>query len=127
MDARVILIAGVPRAGKTTLADWVSLKTGFSVRHTDDLANLEWSDASLMASTWLDANGSFIVEGVAVPRALRKWLARATGKPADIVLWLDAPHVALSPGQARMAAGCRTVWNEILPEIERRGVRVDRV
>lgn len=125
-EARVILIAGVPRAGKTTLAEWVSLKTGFCVRHTDDMADREWSEASLVASTWLDAPGSSIIEGTAVPRALRKWLARSSGRPCDIVVWCGKPNVALSTGQLTMAKGCLTVWCEVLPELQRRGVRIEQ-
>jgi hypothetical protein len=34
------------------------------------------------------------------------------------------PYVALSPGQLTMAKGVATVWKEILPELEKRGVRV---
>ena len=114
-----IVIAGGPRTGKTTLSKLVGAST---VRHTDDLG---WSEASAEVSTWFDVDGSWIVEGVAVPRALRKWLAaNPDGKPCDVAYWLEEPHERLTPGQASMAKGCAKVWGEILPELEARGVDV---
>jgi hypothetical protein len=117
-----VLIAGVPRAGKTTFASSFSGE----VLHTDDLIEThDWSGASAQAAEWMSRPGARVIEGVAVPRALRKWLAaNAEGKPADVVYFLDEPHVNLQHGQIAMAKGCRTVWNEILPELRARGVEV---
>lgn len=113
------IIAGVPRAGKTTLADELSK----DVKHTDDLATLAWSEQSDKAQHWI--NTSEVMEGTTVPRALRKWLANnPTGKPCDQIYWLDKEKVPLTLGQQRMAAGCRTVWNEIKPELIKRGVEI---
>ena len=115
-----LVIAGVPRAGKTTLA-------GAGARHTDDLiATHKWSDASDVVVTWFDAPGPWIIEGVAAVRALRKWvLGRATGAPCDRVIWLGSPRVALTPGQAALAKGCMTVWREVRPELLARNVHVE--
>lgn len=147
-----LVIAGVPKAGKTTAsmaicgvattADLTRTPAGLSgrfgpgayVRHTDDLIGaslghgpLSWSGVSEVVATWFDATGPWIVEGVAAVRALRKWLAaHPTGAPCDRVLWLDTPRVALTAGQRRMAAGCRTVWREIEPSLLARGVHVER-
>lgn len=122
----MILITGVPRAGKTTLAATMAADSDLPVRHTDDLLKLEWSEASLTASAWLD-EAPAIIEGVAVPRAVRKWLARSLGKPADVVFWMGKPRVPLNPGQARMAAGCLTVFRQIIPELLNRGVRIEEL
>ena len=66
-----------------------------------------------------------MVEGVAVPRAIRKWLARnPEGKPVDRVVWLGSPRLELSKGQTTMAKGCNTVWQQILPELRARGVEI---
>ena len=86
---------------------------------------LEWSEASLAASHWFDAPGPWICEGVAMCRALRKWLARNTeGMPCDVALWLAFPVAERVAGQFTMALGCETVWNQVAPELRNRGVTV---
>lgn len=132
-----IVICGGPRTGKTTLA-WqmfgsgglsynaaqrsphqatVHFKGGTAVlRHTDDLIEShDWSAASAEVAAWLDAPGPWIIEGVAMARALRKWREACPGEPppVDRVIRLTAPREALSKGQAAMAKGEQTVWAEI--------------
>jgi hypothetical protein len=124
-----IVIAGGPRCGKTTLSRRIAAIMGLdllAVRHTDDLVGvLEWSEASAQVAEWLEAPGPFICEGVAVPRALRKWLAaHDTGAPCDVLLYLTEPFETLLKGQAAMAKGCRTVFDEIEPELRARGVEI---
>jgi hypothetical protein len=93
------------------------------LRHTDDLieqtAHLGkdgWSEASRLASEWLDEPGPWIIEGVAMARALRKWREAHPGEPppVDRVIRLTAPYETLSKGQAAMAKGEETVWLEIV-------------
>jgi hypothetical protein len=124
-----ILIAGGPRTGKTTFAAQLSDASGAPVRHTDDLVGkLDWSAASAEVATWFDEPGPWIVEGVAVGRALRKWLAaHPEGTPADTIYWALNAKVACTPGQISMAKGCLTVWTEVLPQLTARGVQVLRV
>ena len=119
-----LLIAGGPRCGKTTLAD--TLASGRVVRHTDDLiATHEWSAASEEAARWLDDAGPWVIEGVTVVRAIRKWLAaHEDGKPADVVVWLNQPFAELTKGQASMLKSCETIWAEVWPELARRGVYI---
>lgn len=128
-----ILIAGGPRTGKTSLANRLGQEMGLPVRHTDDLiGRFDWSGVSEEVARWMDAEGPWIIEGVAVPRALRKWLfvnqeclGPGTGaKPADRIYWLDQPLVALSGGQSSMAKGCFTVWSEIFPTLYTRQVEI---
>jgi hypothetical protein len=86
------------------------------LRHTDSLiATHDWSAASLEVSSWLDAPGPWIIEGVALSRALRKWREAHPGEPppVDKVIRLTTPHVPLTKGQATMAKGEETVWQEI--------------
>lgn len=124
MSAR-IAIAGGPRTGKTTFAQALGAGLGVASRSTDDLMGGDWSAASLAASRWFDAPGALIVEGVAVPRALRKWLAaNPTGKPVDKVIWIHGAKTERSKGQETMSKGCTTVWREILPELQARGVEI---
>ena len=122
-----ILIAGGPRTGKTTLATAMSTASGALLRHTDHLIGaFDWSSASALVAMWLDDPGPWIVEGVAVPRALRKWIAAHPDdtKPCDVVYWLTAPWAVQSPGQLTMAKGCATVWSEVAGDLARRGVDI---
>jgi len=117
-----VIIAGGPRSGKTSLALVMGERGGRAVHHADSLiGSYEWSDASAEVATWFDRPGAWIVEGVCVPRALRKWLPTEklfTG----VVVYLPHAIQQRSPGQETMAAGVDTVWSAILPELERRGI-----
>lgn len=121
-----ICITGGPRTGKTTMAtqlvDWGHFvgcgrrdMDTLPIRHTDELIHLGWSEASQAASLWLDEPGPWIIEGVALARALRKWRERNPGKPppVDRVIRLTTPHEQWTPGQRTMAKGEETVWCEI--------------
>ena len=117
-----VAIIGSPKSGKTTFSSSFS----GDVKHTDELILLGWSEASEKASFWFDENVD-VIEGVAVPRALRKWLERnKTGKPVDkIIILTNAPFCELSKGQATMAKGIVTVWKEIVGELLLRGVEIE--
>lgn len=121
-----VVIAGGPRCGKTTLShELASSRQVPTVRHTDDLVGImPWSEQSAEVARWLCLGGSWIVEGVAVGRALRKWLENAepNAKPCDVALYLDSPHERLTPAQEAMRKGCLTVWQQVLPELVTRRV-----
>lgn len=121
-----IVIAGAPRTGKTTLAARLAAEHGLALRSTDILiGKFDWSDASAEAAKWMDEPGGFVWEGVAIPRALRKWLAaHPEGLPADRFVWLSVPREQQTKGQAACGKGCATVWTEILPELRRRGAQI---
>jgi hypothetical protein len=98
-----IALAGGPRSGKSSLAP----RLGRPIIHTDDYIGLGWSEASSKVAE--DANarhGPLVIEGVAVPRALRK------GMKVDVVVWLPRAWEPLSAAQQAMAKGCRTVLDE---------------
>lgn len=117
-----IAIGGGPRTGKTTIAE----SFGWPVRHTDDLiGKLEWSAASTEVARWMEAPGPWVIEGVAVARALRKALIMSPRKPCDLLVWLTTPHVELTAEQATMGKGCDTVLGEIRDELVRRGVTIE--
>jgi hypothetical protein len=124
VGALSVAIAGGPRTGKTTAAGLLG-KLGYQVRGTDSLVEThDWSAASEATAEWFGPSGQ-VIEGVAVARALRKWLkAHPTGKPCDIVLLLDEPQVPRTPKQEAMAKGCRTVWGEIEGDLLGRGVTI---
>ena len=124
-----IVVGGGPRTGKTTFAHKLGVELKLPVKHTDDLIPiLDWSGASQAVSEWFQRSEPCIIEGVAVWRALRKWLAsHAVGKPCDTVYVLNTPMVDLSPGQDTMSKGCDTVWRQIEPELRERGVVIKEV
>jgi hypothetical protein len=120
-----IAITGGPRTGKTTLAK-TFVERGYRLKHTDDLINgWDWNEASHQASFWFSLPGPLCIEGVSVPRALRKWMKRNDGKPLDRLVVLQGPMVKLTPGQETMAKGIDTVLNEILPILRSRGVSIE--
>lgn len=139
-----IAITGGPRTGKTTLASRlcidVAVEAGIAnpkhrglgereiVHHTDDLIDLGWSEASQAAAALLDAPGPWIVEGVAVSRALRKWREQHPGQPppVDRVIYLTEPHEPLTPGQRSMSKGVETVHREIEPWLDEHGITTER-
>jgi broad-specificity NMP kinase len=128
--AERILITGGPRTGKTTLARSLSPHA----RSTDDVIHLGWSEASAEVATWFDRPGPWVIEGVAVPRALRKWLEanphvkvgeKWIHPPCDRIIFLSKPHERLSKGQSSMAAGVLTVWREIAQRLHNLGVALE--
>jgi adenylate kinase family enzyme len=123
--SKKIAVAGVPRAGKTTRAKKIALGVG-ELRSTDALKGIGWSEESALAAAMFDEPGGFVMEGMVVPRALRKWLAtHPEGKPVDELIWVGTPVVETSKGQAAMGKGALTVLKEIAPELARRGVKIE--
>lgn len=124
MKPERILIIGGPRVGKTTLATQLGEKLGMPVLSTDSLIGLlAWSDASAEVARWLDRE-SFLIEGITVVRAIRKWLAaNEAGLPCDVLYVGETPRVERTQGQITMAKAFRTIWSEVAPELERRGLR----
>jgi adenylate kinase family enzyme len=110
--------------GKTTFAKRLGDELGIRTRHTDDLIkNYDWSSASAEVATWFDEPGPWIIEGVAVARAVRKWLAtHPEGRPAETLYLATDPREQLSIGQAIMTRGHHTVWREIRDRLESRGL-----
>jgi hypothetical protein len=71
-------------------------------------------------SGWFDAPGPWVIEGVAIPRALRKWMNNNPGlpPPVDKIIVLYTPFEVLTKGQESMGKGIDTVLNEIQPWLE---------
>lgn len=101
-----VAIAGAPKTGKTTLAKLVD---GRKLMHTDDDLDkgVEWSQQSAdLVARVNSETGPLVVEGMTVPRALRK------GMKVDAVIWLEVPKVEQTKGQLSMGKAARTVFNE---------------
>lgn len=124
MSERVIIIGG-PGTGKTTYARQFA-----NVLSTDDLhkAGVSWSDASAEIVAWMNQPGPWAIEGVAVVRAVRKWLKANPGKPLPIdrVIVMKKQYIAeLSPGAAAMGKAHDTVLKQIRPYL--RDITVETV
>ena len=116
------VITGLPRAGKSTAAKGMP-----NVRSCDAMKDTHsFEDAGRAVAGWMGGTEPSTIEGVAAVRGLRHWLQdNPTGKPCDTVVWMGVEKVPLSEGQRPMAKGIQTVWNQIRPELERRGVKVE--
>lgn len=119
-----IVIAGGPRTGKTTLGKHMSAQLGYPLLSTDVYLHLPWSDASDLVAERMLRTGPWIIEGVTVPRALRKAWA-GSGRLVDKAIWLGEPYGALSAAQERLSKGCLTVWRECLPWLLQSGTEVE--
>lgn len=121
-----IAITGPPKAGKSTLAVTLSRVLGIPVYHTDELKNLDWSTASEEVSMWFSRPDPWIIEGVTVPRALRKWKARHNEliePPLDRLVLLATPREPLLlQGQRTMATQVLELIQEYRPWIGPRWV-----
>jgi adenylate kinase family enzyme len=99
-----IVITGSPQAGKTTLANLLVKIFGLPLFQTDTVKHLGWSEASECVSTWFGMDGDWIIEGVTVPRALRKWQMNHPDEspPFDWFIFMENPRGALESGQETM-------------------------
>lgn len=121
-----VAIIGGPKTGKTTLANKMAARLGITPVHTDDFIPMGWSESSAHVATMFGSRCPVIIEGVTIPRALRKFLAASEEKPCDRVIFLTVPMVDRNMGQSSMSKGIDAVWSEIEDELSRRGVLVQR-
>jgi hypothetical protein len=100
-----IVVAGVPRAGKSTLAAY--LAQGAPVVATDDYLGLGHDRLPDGVAARLDGCAEWVLEGCQAGRVLRRYPHLAEGA---IVYYLARPVLMLTPGQRRQAKGIATVW-----------------
>ncbi len=77
--------------------------------HTDDFRDYAWADVPFRAIDEIDTMGTgsrFVIEGMQVPRTLRKGLV------VDAVLWLPQELEHNSKGQMAMGKAASTVLAE---------------
>jgi len=123
-----ILIIGWPKTGKTTLAKKMAAELNLEHRCTDPQKlcdpgvtgipdSLDWSGGSAYVVEKLFGRPNSIIEGVAIPRALRKWKESNPNKPLpfDRIIHLKTVHTDLVKGQVAMGKGIDTVLRGILP------------
>lgn len=122
-----IAIVGGPRTGKTTFARAHAEKLGLPLVSTDDFIPLGWSGSGAKAADVIAGARRLLIEGVAVPRALRRLLAdHPRRRPIERLIILTRPKIKRSKRQDAMAKGLAKILGEILPRLERLGVIVER-
>lgn len=103
-DSQRVAIVGGPRTGKTTLSEKAN---EIPVIHGDDFIDLGWSESSAkLAEVVNESEGKLIVEGVQIPRAIRK------GMVVDAMLILEKAYEELTEGQSRMTKAVHTVLED---------------
>lgn len=133
-----IAIAGGPRTGKTTLAS--VLAAGARVVHTDDYIDPSpggWSKASLrLAGVLIDLHDRdvyearptpWVIEGVAVARALRKVRELFPGHRVidRLIVLHNPPFEDWTTGQAAMSKGIHSALAEIRSWLLGVGVEIE--
>lgn len=99
-----IAITGAPGTGKTSYSNQVSDRP---VIHTDDWMQEPWPEVPFLVKAACESAGEmFVVEGVNVPRTLRK------GLEVDAVIYLDKPLEAQTKAQVALGKGLTTTLTE---------------
>jgi hypothetical protein len=122
-----VLIIGGPGCGKSTFASNMGVphycgdprslvkRTLPNVNYLPE--GLDWSFSSTyIAKNWFPLNGPWVIEGVSVVRALRKWAeVMPNTNPADKIIYFINPHLSFqrSTGQDSMEKAIATVWSDI--------------
>lgn len=138
---QIVLIGGA-RVGKSTLAahfraQGIPTFCGDSQSKVKDVESdvtylpegLSWSDSSsYIAKEWFSMSGGWCCEGIAMVRALRKWVEIVDYDPLTIsnlrVIYLKTPAIdqrEMLPGQLAMLKAVETIWQGIkewFPQVE---------
>jgi len=126
-----ILVTGWPGSGKSHHARELAEKHGLKHLCTDPQSmcednvvgtpnGLDWSECSqYVADNWLHLD-NVVIEGVALPRALRKWRKAHPDQPppCDRIILMSPVHTELSKGQTTMGKGMDKVFKEIQEWLE---------
>lgn len=106
---RRVVLAGGPRAGKTTLVRGRILDR--LVVSTDSYLDLEWGEVpGRIIDDIRGAGDWWLLEGVRAPWCLRQ------GLEADCAVWVRGARCELTAGQQALAKACRSVWDEWVAE-----------
>jgi hypothetical protein len=105
-----VAITGGPRVGKTWLASTYGLDR--EVVHTDTWQGVQWDQQPALIVAACEPLQRFLLEGVQVPRALRK------GLKIDALIWLDTPAATQTPAQKAMGKAVATVLHSIRAQLQ---------
>jgi hypothetical protein len=129
-----LAIIGGPFSGKSTLAQSYGVKVFCTdpvslVREKIDGVTylpegLEWEAQShYICEHWLSMPGDWVIEGVGVVRALRKWINYYDSVPPCYqLIYIKGHHpkaTGLTSGHVAMSKSIESIWNEISPVYEK--------
>lgn len=120
------VIIGIPASGKTTLANRLAEESGIPLFHTDDLLPCEWDVAPEGVIAWMcEKPAPWLIEGVTVARALKRWVKRFSYAPCDRAIVL---HTDFLGSGRRVGKGLATTtwraWAEAEPRLISMGVDI---
>ena len=98
-----VALTGPPKSGKTTLANEIKDRP---IIHTDDFIHLSWKEQVLASRIQAASLDTFLIEGIQVPRILRK------GLDIQIVICLGESIEPLNTRQIGVGKSVRTVLTE---------------
>jgi hypothetical protein len=104
-----IAVSGGPRTGKSTFVAGV---TDRLVVQTDDFSSVGWAAQPQAVIDAVRKFPRFVVEGVQVPRALRK------GMQVDVLIWLTRAMAPRTAQQLGMEKGIITVFDSCRAELD---------
>lgn len=128
-----IAICGAPRCGKSTFASKLARELGIDLFSTgkkalvatDNFIGVGWDNVPKCVMERLVELDDWVLEGTQATRVLRHWYRTAPETlRLDRVYFFDRPWVVRNGGQNAMAKGVATIWREVRPELQRRGVPI---
>lgn len=121
-----VVIAGAPRCGKSTLFRSLALEFDVTLA-TDDYIHLGWDAVPDAAVAELAQHESWLLEGVAAARVLRRWLLHRGDCPKiDVCYYLTKPMAQRTRAHDSMAKGIEKVWREVAPKLIASGCQIVR-
>jgi hypothetical protein len=128
-----IAICGGPRTGKSTYASKLASKLGIELFSTgkkalvatDNFIGVGWENVPKCVMERLVELDDWILEGTQATRVIRHWYRTAPETlKLDRVHFFDRPWVIRNGGQNAMAKGVKTIWQEVRPELLKRGIPI---
>ena len=115
-----ICITGGPGTGKTTLSKQYSVP----VFHSDDFVKYGWDAQKTKTAALFNSPGPWVIEGVAVARALRHWLRISSKPPCDLLIVRKTVYRPISNQERNLLSGTETVIAGLIQPLRRLGVAI---
>lgn len=125
LDHPRVILAGVPRSGKTSHAARAGERFGRKVFWESQTFEGTRDEQAVEIARQIDSSGDWILEGCSAVLGLRQWLADNPHKQLDaVVYFFGKPVQKHSKGHERQSKAIHTVWAQIKSELQYRGATV---